>query len=77
LEQWPLNGICTGAHTTDAAINTQTAMVERWCAFESGLTAEKMRHALLMLPSTIGMPDVVAASTWADDVPAKRSQPVT
>jgi hypothetical protein len=41
LEQWPLNGICTGAHTTDAAINTQTAMVERWCAFESGLTAEK------------------------------------
>ena len=37
-------------------------------AIEAGVTAEEIRHALLMLLSTIGMPAVVAALSWADDV---------
>jgi len=41
-------------------------------AIEAGATAEEIRHALLMLLSTIGMPNVVAALSWADEVLAKR-----
>jgi AhpD family alkylhydroperoxidase len=37
-------------------------------ALESGATADEIRHALLLLTSTIGFPAVVAAMTWADDV---------
>ena len=37
-------------------------------ALESGATALEIRHALVALVSTIGLPSVVAASSWADDV---------
>lgn len=37
-------------------------------AIEAGVTAAEIRHALLMLLSTIGMPAVVAAMSWAEDV---------
>lgn len=37
-------------------------------AVEAGASAEEVRHAILLLTSTIGFPTVVAATTWADDV---------
>ena len=37
-------------------------------AIEAGVTAEEIRHGLIMLLSTIGMPAVVAALSWAEDV---------
>ena len=37
-------------------------------AVEAGASAEEVRHAILVLTSTIGFPTVVAATTWADDV---------
>ncbi len=37
-------------------------------AVEAGASAEEVRHAILLLTSTIGFPTVVAAMTWADDV---------
>lgn len=40
-------------------------------ALEAGATPEEIRHALLLITSTIGFPNVVAALTWAEDVLAK------
>jgi 4-carboxymuconolactone decarboxylase len=37
-------------------------------ALEAGVSAKEIRHALIMLLSTIGMPSVVAAMSWAEDV---------
>lgn len=37
-------------------------------ALEAGATPEDIRHALILLVSTIGFPTVVAALTWAEDV---------
>ena len=37
-------------------------------AIESGASAEEVRHAILLLTSTIGFPTVVAAMSWADGV---------
>lgn len=37
-------------------------------AIEAGVSAKEIRHALIMLLSTIGMPSVVAAMSWAEDV---------
>ncbi|MCF8031061.1 MAG: carboxymuconolactone decarboxylase family protein [Desulfohalobiaceae bacterium] len=37
-------------------------------AMEAGATAEEVRHALLILISTLGYPNVAAAMSWADDV---------
>ena len=37
-------------------------------ALASGASPEEVRHALVALVSTIGLPAVVAASSWADDV---------
>ncbi len=37
-------------------------------AAEAGASAEEVRHAIVLLTSTIGFPTVVAAMTWADDV---------
>ncbi len=37
-------------------------------AVEAGASAEEVRHAIVLLTSTIGFPTVVAAMTWADDV---------
>ncbi len=37
-------------------------------AVEAGASTEEVRHAILLLTSTIGFPTVVAATTWADDI---------
>lgn len=37
-------------------------------ALEAGATAEEIRHAVLVLTSTIGFPRVAAAFSWVDDV---------
>ncbi len=37
-------------------------------AREAGATPEEIRHAILLLTSTIGFPTVVAALSWVDDV---------
>jgi len=48
-------------------------------ALAAGATMEEIEHALVLLMSTIGMPQVVAALSWARDVKAgkkaKRSGP--
>ncbi len=42
-------------------------------ALEAGATAEELRHALLLLTSTIGFPAVSAALSWLDDVLAMQT----
>ncbi|MFO7286198.1 MAG: carboxymuconolactone decarboxylase family protein [Gammaproteobacteria bacterium] len=37
-------------------------------AKDAGATREEIEHALVLLTSTIGFPNVSAALTWADDV---------
>ena len=37
-------------------------------ALKAGASAEEVRHALVLLTSTLGFPQVVAALTWAEDV---------
>ena len=37
-------------------------------AAEAGASPEEIRHALLVLTSTIGFPTISAAMTWVDDV---------
>ncbi|MCB1675861.1 MAG: carboxymuconolactone decarboxylase family protein [Halioglobus sp.] len=37
-------------------------------ALEAGADAEAIRHAIILLTSTVGFPTVVAALSWADDV---------
>lgn len=37
-------------------------------ALDAGASAEEIRHALLLLISTIGFPGVMAALSWAEDV---------
>ncbi|MEA3409943.1 MAG: carboxymuconolactone decarboxylase family protein [Pseudomonadota bacterium] len=37
-------------------------------ALAAGATKEEVRHALILLTSTIGFPNVVAAMSWADDI---------
>ena len=41
-------------------------------ALGAGATAEEIRHALMLLTSTIGFPTVVAALSWVEDVLARR-----
>lgn len=40
-------------------------------ALEAGATPSEVHHTLLLLTSTIGFPNVVAAVSWADDVMRK------
>ncbi|MBI5420184.1 MAG: carboxymuconolactone decarboxylase family protein [Deltaproteobacteria bacterium] len=40
-------------------------------ALDAGATPEEVRHALILLTSTIGFPTVAAAMTWAGDLLAK------
>ena len=40
-------------------------------ALEAGAKPDEIRHALLLLTSTIGFPTVAAALTWAGDVLGK------
>ncbi len=37
-------------------------------AMAAGATTEEIRHAIILVTSTIGFPNVVAALSWADDV---------
>ena len=37
-------------------------------ALQQGASAEEVRHAIVLLTSTIGFPTVAAALSWADDV---------
>jgi alkylhydroperoxidase/carboxymuconolactone decarboxylase family protein YurZ len=37
-------------------------------ALDSGATPEEIRHAIIVLTSTIGFPTVAAALSWVDDV---------
>ncbi len=37
-------------------------------AQDAGATPEEIRHALILLTSTIGFPNVAAALTWAGDI---------
>lgn len=37
-------------------------------ALQAGASPEEVRHAVLLLVSTIGFPSVVAAMSWIDDV---------
>jgi 4-carboxymuconolactone decarboxylase len=37
-------------------------------AIEAGAQADEIYHAIILLTSTIGFPNVVAALSWADDV---------
>ena len=37
-------------------------------ALQHGASADEVRHAIVLLTSTIGFPTVVAALSWADDV---------
>ncbi len=41
-------------------------------ALAAGATAEEVRHAIVLLTSTIGFPTVSAALSWADDVIEKK-----
>lgn len=41
-------------------------------ALEAGASAEEVRHAIVLLTSTIGFPTVSAALSWVDDVLEKR-----
>jgi len=40
-------------------------------ALEAGATPEEVRHAVLVLTSTVGFPTVAAGLAWVDDVIAK------
>lgn len=40
-------------------------------ALAAGVEANEIRHALLLLLSTIGLPGMVAAMSWVDDVISK------
>lgn len=37
-------------------------------ALDAGASPDEVRHALILLTSTIGFPTVVAALTWAGDI---------
>lgn len=37
-------------------------------ALDAGVTPEEIRHALILLTSTIGFPTVVAGLTWVGDI---------
>lgn len=41
-------------------------------ALKAGATPEEIRHALILLVSTIGFPTVAAALSWVDDVLEKK-----
>lgn len=41
-------------------------------ALAAGATADEIRHTLILLTSTIGFPQVVAALSWAGDVLDKK-----
>ena len=40
-------------------------------ALEAGASPDEVRHALILLTSTIGFPNVMAALSWAEDLLGK------
>jgi AhpD family alkylhydroperoxidase len=51
------------ANRSEGAVHSHTRR-----ALDAGASAEEVRHALLLLVSTIGLSGVMAALSWADDV---------
>lgn len=41
-------------------------------ALEAGATPEEVRHAVMLVTSTIGFPNVAAALSWVDDIIGKQ-----
>jgi len=48
---------------SEGSVHSHTAR-----AIEAGAHKEEIRHAIILLTSTIGFPNVMAALSWADDV---------
>lgn len=41
-------------------------------ALEAGATPQELHHAIILVTSTIGFPNVVAALSWVDDVISRK-----
>ncbi len=54
--------ISTGARL-EGAVHSHTRK-----ALKSGVTPEEMRHAVLLALPTIGLPSMMAALSWIDDI---------
>lgn len=48
---------------SEGAVHSHTAR-----ALDAGASADEVHHAIILLASTIGFPNVTAAISWADDV---------
>ncbi len=56
-----------------AAIRSEGAVHSHTrCALETGVKPAEIHHALILLTSTIGFPQVVAALSWAEDIIGKK-----
>ncbi len=51
------------AFKSEGAVHSHTKR-----ALKAGASPEEIRHALVLLASTIGYPNVAAALSWADDI---------
>ena len=51
------------ASRSEGAVHSHTRR-----ALDAGASREEIRHALLLLVSTIGFPHVTAALSWAEDI---------
>ena len=57
-----------------AAIHSNGAVCSHTArAIDSGATLAEIRHAIIILTSTIGFPTVAAALAWVDELMEKRS----
>jgi AhpD family alkylhydroperoxidase len=41
-------------------------------ALEAGATPQELCHAIILITSTIGFPNVIAALSWVDDVTSRK-----
>jgi len=53
---------------SEGSVHSHTAR-----AIDAGATPQEIYHALILLASTIGFPNVMAAVSWADDIIEDRS----
>lgn len=51
------------ADKSEGAVHSHTRQL-----FQMGANAEEIRHAILLLTSTIGFPTVMAGLSWANDI---------
>lgn len=51
------------AQRSEGAVHSHTRR-----ALESGANAAEVRHAVMLLTSTVGLPTMMAALSWADDI---------